>query len=195
MHKTLLALSLLACCTVNAAITVTLAEVSYDGQSGTMLEFSGSVNTHDSSLSPFPILIGPTIDPSRAQIGSAPNSSWLEAHYVSFHNGPTSFGSGGAHHGTYISGDSFAFGGQGIILLASGYQSGSFIEGASFFVNLTLADIGFAAGQSFEWTWGSGANADKIVLQIVPEPSTVALLTAGAAALLTVAIRRRRNKA
>lgn len=72
------------------------------------------------------------------------------------------------------------------------------IAGQSFFEGVTLAEMGLSVGSTFEWTWGSGGNADKAVLQIissVPEPGSIALLSAVAVALVTVAVRRRRATA
>lgn len=105
----------------------------------------------------------------------------------------------GDFNGIYVSGDSFGiFGWNGIVYLPKGYVSNAPIAGQSFFEGASLATMGFLIGDSFEWVWGSGATEDRVVLEVlapIPEPGTTALLTAAAAALLAVGVRRYRAKA
>lgn len=192
MRKTLLSLSLLACCSANALVTMSLWETSYNGQDGVMLGFSGSVNTTELTSgqagwgSAFINLPYATLRSSNA------GASLQEYKGV---DGPSSIGTVN-YFGTYVFGDTFSItGGANSFFTSTEYVSGDLIAGQSFFSGATLSAMGLTVGQTFEWTWGSGENADKVVLQVgaIPEPSTVALLTAGAAGLLTV-ILRRRNK-
>lgn len=56
----------------------------------------------------------------------------------------------------------------------------------------------FTAASQLQLYWGAGPTPDPttgVFLAAIPEPSTVALLSAGAAAALVLAVRRRRNKA
>lgn len=69
------------------------------------------------------------------------------------------------------------------------YVSGSALAGTSTFSNKSLATLGLAVG-SYQFTWGSGINADSMTVNVsVPEPSSVLLLFASAAALM-----RRRSR-
>jgi hypothetical protein len=118
--------------------------------------------------------------------------------------GPASFGSGGLTGGTSASG-SDAFGiegrdpiGNAYIYFPFGYVSGSPLSGSMTFAGKTLSDLGATPGK-YTWIWGSGANADSAVLNIigdtpaVPEPSSLVLSGTGAVALVGYA--RRRGKA
>ena len=52
----------------------------------------------------------------------------------------------------------------------------------------TLASLGMDLG-SYTWSWGSGGTADSLTLNVVPEPSTAALMVLG---IVGLAARRRR---
>lgn len=55
--------------------------------------------------------------------------------------------------------------------------------------NLSLAQIGLTPGQVSTWSWGSGANADSLRLEVVPAPAP--LLGALAAFRMARGLRRR----
>jgi len=109
-------------------------------------------------------------------------------------SGPTSFGSGGATFASSGSGDRVAIAGieQGLIV-PQGYHSGNAPMDSSTYNNATFASLGVTPG-TYEWTGGTGADADSFTLQIgaagVPDGgSTVSLL--GFASLGLAAVRRK----
>jgi hypothetical protein len=101
-------------------------------------------------------------------------------------SGPGNFGpgSGTANLPTSGSGDYFgltAFNNR--LFLPGGYVSGTPLSNTSIWTNRTFASLGLApAGNTFTYTWGSGANADSLtIVTVVPEPSSALLFTLGAA--------------
>jgi hypothetical protein len=84
-------------------------------------------------------------------------------------SGPTSFGSTGtftiASSGT---GDEVGVNGSiGNLFVPAGYVSGNPLSDTSTFNNTTLAGLGVTPG-TYTYTWGSGANADSLVIEIGP---------------------------
>jgi len=81
----------------------------------------------------------------------------------------------------------------GFLLLPQGYVSGAALSDSMTFNSATFASLGVTPG-TYEWTWGTGMNADSFTLQIgpagVPDAgSTLSLL--GFASLGLVALRRK----
>jgi len=68
----------------------------------------------------------------------------------------------------------------------SGYISGAALPDTSTYDNTTLAALGVNDG-TYVWTWGTGPDADSFTPIIgptgVPEPTSLALLSAGVAGL------------
>jgi len=84
---------------------------------------------------------------------------------------PVNFGTGGQTVGNSGTGDFFGIGFLGVrgLFVQSGYTSGSFISGTTTFNSTTLATLGATPG-TYTWSWGSGANASSIVMQVgVPD--------------------------
>jgi hypothetical protein len=84
-----------------------------------------------------------------------------------------------------------AFSGQTApaIVVPSGYVSGASLSATSTFTGKTFASLGIVPG-TYVWSWGAGATADTLTLNIVPEP--IALLHLAAATAALGALRRRR---
>ena len=86
---------------------------------------------------------------------------------------PVNFGTGGQTVGNSGTGDFFGIGFLGVkgLFVQSGYTSGSFISGTTTFNSTTLATLGATVG-TYTWSWGTGATASSIVMQVgVPSAS------------------------
>ena len=89
--------------------------------------------------------------------------------------------------------------GEGNLVVPNNYVSGSSLSGTSTYSGQTLAGLGLTPG-THRWTWGSGANADFLEVDIpgapVPEPSSLILAAMGIGVVgCCIAIRRRRTAA
>ena len=116
--------------------------------------------------------------------------------------GPTSFGPGGFTAATSGTGDRFGIDrllvnqvSTLVLIVPHNYVSGTTLNGSGTYVGSTLASLGATPG-TYLYTWGTGANADSLTLQIgtaaVPEPSSLALCgIAGTLALGYSRVRRR----
>jgi hypothetical protein len=113
--------------------------------------------------------------------------------------GPASFGSGGVSSpassatGPAVGIVSTAF----EFVVPSGYVSGNPLSDGMTFTGATFASLGVTPG-TYEWTWGTGVNADSFTLQIgaaVPEPATAMLLGLPLAATLLARRRAKRSLA
>jgi hypothetical protein len=109
--------------------------------------------------------------------------------------GPDSFGSGVdtvlASSGGVVD---FGFDATYGLWLPFEYSSGAALSATSTWNDQTLASLGLTPG-TYTYTWGEGAHADSLVLQIgpaagVPEPASWSL-AAGAAGLIAMLRRRR----
>ena len=80
------------------------------------------------------------------------------------------------------------------LLLPIGYISGSSISGTDTWDGTSLAGLDLKAG-TYTYTWGTGINADSVVVNIgiapVPEPSSLGLMSLVVLALV-VLLRGRR---
>jgi hypothetical protein len=117
----------------------------------------------------------------------------LPAEVYTGYTGPTSFGSGGIFLANAGFGDLVGINvfGDRDLVLPQNYASGTALSDRMTFDNKTFASLGLTPG-TYEWTWGTGMNADSFTLQIgtVPDAgSTLPLL--GFASLGLVALRRK----
>jgi hypothetical protein len=108
-------------------------------------------------------------------------------------SGPTTWGPGGIVGATSGSGDIFGIVGvEEALALPDGYISGSTITSSAVFSSNTIDGLGLTPG-AYTYNWGSGSDADSIIVNIseaasssAPEPSTGLLGIVGIGALITV---------
>lgn len=96
---------------------------------------------------------------------------------------PTTFGGPGGGGAPTSLGDTFGVipGGVSgrVLLVPSGYISGTFISGTTTYSNTTIAGMGLTLG-TYTWNWGTGGNADSLTMVIgasstpTPTPSNTA---------------------
>jgi hypothetical protein len=117
--------------------------------------------------------------------------------------GPASLGTGGYFAASSETGNLFGIIGGGgqfgpLLAVPGNYTSGSTLSGTATFDNATFASLGLTDG-TYVWTWGSGANADSLTVDIggissaVPEPSTWAMMMLGFCGVGFMAYRRKQN--
>jgi hypothetical protein len=109
-------------------------------------------------------------------------------------SGPTAWGAGSAVGASTVSGDDFGVvGSSGHLWVPTGYVSGGSINGTATWDSNTLTSLGLTDG-TYTYTWGTGAYADELVVNIgapVPEPASITLLLTVLAAVALVAGRKR----
>jgi hypothetical protein len=169
-----------------AAFIFTMEQVSND----VVVNGSGSINTTGQTLvntfsrgqveAIVPALVG------------GPSGNFA-AETFPFTTGPRNFGTGGLVLPTTTSGDAagvFA----NVIDVPSGYVSGASLSNTMTFTGETFAGLGVIPG-IYTYTWGTGANADSLTLQIgpaaIPEPTSLTLLAVGLVGLGLVLRTRR----
>ncbi|MHB1934930.1 MAG: PEP-CTERM sorting domain-containing protein [Leptospirillum sp.] len=131
-------------------------------------------------------LVADIMAPSTGDLSIGPSFVKSNVYFGTF-SGPRSFGSGGPSSPNSGGGDyvSFAYNcncSDGELEVPLGYTSGSLLSSNSTWDNTTLTALGVTPG-TYTWTWGTGANADSLVLDAgvsaTPEPPTFWLMATG----------------
>ena len=100
-------------------------------------------------------------------------------------SGPVEWGPGASTDASMTDGIRFVLAGaDGLLGLPEGYTSGAPLGSFTLtWAGATPASLGLAPG-SYVYAWGSGATADSITVNIIPEPSTAFLLATGLGGLV-----------
>ena len=155
-------------------ITMTVRQVGPD----VVVQASGSANTNSSTYVTLSGVVGGEVDPSQG--GTIYVSGTASGIYFQPPNfsGPNSIGAGVNHRASTGSGDWVGIWmGQSAVLVPAVYVSGQSLSGTGTYSSTTIAALGMTPG-TYTWTWGSGANADSLVLTIESSaPSAVPTLS------------------
>lgn len=181
----------LAAGTAQAEYVVTLTQVGND----VVATGSGSLNITALSLTNQGYN-GGLIHPSAGEIIMGPSPSGADEFGPGV-SGPSSLGSSNA---VFTASSASTSGGVVGIAFGQLFVPGNYVSGTELapvtdtYSDTTLAQMGIGSG-TYQWTWGSGANADMFTLQVgaVPEPGSLLVLSTGLAAL-SVRRRRRSNR-
>lgn len=184
---------------LQAAISITFQEIAGDVVS----TFSGTLNTDDPDIYDFSqIVSGGLFAPesgayvSFASSWRTPTGSYVIDNSSSnspFYEGPREgsgrgYGTGTQATPTSVTGDAFGMY-QNSLILPGDWTSGSSVSGTMTWENTTLSALGYDSTQDHVWTLRG--TSDTITMTVVPEPSSIALLTS--LGVLALAISRRRK--
>jgi len=141
----------------------------------------------------------PGIIPNQAVIEEGP-SVGATAYYRAV-TGPTSFGTlSTPSQPSVASGDEFGISGSNNTLVVPfGYVTGTTLSASDTYSGQTISSLGLTPG-TYTWTWGTGAHADSLTVQIgpattaVPEPSTAIVAVFGAVAFVAYGWSRHRRE-
>jgi hypothetical protein len=160
----------------NASIIINMV------QDGLNVVATGAGTANLTNLTPYDIAVhGSYLDSINGILYLGSNFSAYSS-YSGLTSGPGFFGSStDIIQGSNVAGNSFGIMGRvGHLLLPYGYVSGTQLSGSATWANENFTSLGVTP-ETYTWTWGSGANADFLTLNIgqtaVPEPSTYILLS------------------
>lgn len=126
----------------------------------------------DSSRGPF---MGGGIGPTSATFLMGANGGYAKS-YSGFTTTPSNFGTGGGAAPTSTSGDIFGIVYDGtppyLLIVPTGYTSGSQITGTQTFTGQTFTTLGLTQG-TYTYTWGSGKSLNVVIggPAITPTPT------------------------
>jgi hypothetical protein len=132
-----------------------------------VLQGSGSLNINDLTFATSGNLGGGGLGPQTATFISGPNGVFDQ--YSGSISSPGTFGTGSGGASSSSTGDIFGIiypgGPPHALVVPSGYTTGTSLSGSMTFNSQTIAGLGLTEG-TYNWTWGSGPNADGITMII-----------------------------
>ena len=138
-----------------------------------VLQGSGSLNINDLTFATSGNLGGGGLGPQTATFLSGPNGAFDQ--YSGSISSPGTFGTGSGGASSSSTGNIFGViypgGPPHALVVPSGYTTGTALSGSMTFNSQTIAGLGLTEG-TYNWTWGSGPNADGITMVIGGTGST-----------------------
>ena len=169
---------------LHAAATLTLTQ---DG-ANVDLTSSGSFDVTDLTLAGSAGSNGGMVSSRPFLVSGSPNIVSVTVYSGTL--GSAIFGSGSYVAATSGLGDIFGVN-SNTLIVPVGYTSGSALSGTATFANATFSTLGVTPG-AYTLHWGTGADADSVTINAVPEPSSWLLLGLGGSGLALAWWRRSR---
>jgi hypothetical protein len=157
--------------TVSPTGFLTFSEVS----SNVVMTASGTIDLDgltlvESNVGPF---MGGGLGPTSATFLMGANGGYGKS-YSGFTTTPSNFGTGGGAAPTSTSGDIFGIVTQGeppyLLIVPTGYTSGTNISSTQTFTGQTFTSLGLTAG-TYTYTWGSGKSLSVVIGGPAPTPT------------------------
>ena len=166
----------------HAAVIINVQEVGND----VVATASGSI---DLAALTFNVTLNPSNSAELSSFGGSLNLTSLRTGGVDRYTGasPIPFGPLIFTASTSSIGDAFGLS-SAFIFVPSGYVSGEEISGSITFNNESIASLSVPP-DTYVSNWGSGASADSLTINVIPEPSSALL---SLLALAGLPLRRRR---
>ncbi len=181
MYVTLCASLVLTSMTARAGVTIDLTEANstvFATATGTLdvtdLTFLGTTSRRE----------GAGVAPFQGAVNMGPLSFPSMDVYTGI-TGPTQFGGLASFFADFGTGDPFGVIGEAEeLVLPHGYASGTGLSATDEYFFASFSSLELTPG-TYTWTWGTGAHADFLTVQIgpvtaVPEPSTAMVAVFGA---------------
>ena len=149
---------------IQAVINVTAIE------SGSTVVFTASGSANTSALSWWGGYSSGRLNASGSSFSTgASNAAGMMIRPIT---GPTNIGTTGTVNPPFIgSGHVVGIETGNMLVVPSGYVSGAALNGSATFTG-TISSLGLVPG-TYTWTWGSGANADSLILTISSPPIAI----------------------
>ncbi len=166
---TTILLCLIIAHTCNGDLVITVSET------GGNVEFNatGSLNLTDLSLVGGGTILRPFVEPIKGEFTLDTAGADSNDTYNGVFSTPGAFGTGGLSLGTSGTGGPLGFV-SGRLFVPDGFTGGS-ISATSIFSGQSFSTLGISPG-TYTWSWGSGMNADSMMMNVVPEPSAFLFL-------------------
>lgn len=180
--------------TARSSATIDVSQSSPDVVS---MQLSGTINTNGLTETEESLYYDPYVDASNAELVFDTMRSLCFV-YTGFLTDPSPFGEGTYIVASQVSVDEFSTfmlnGSMPSIALSAHYSNESALN-ASMEFDSTISGMGLTPG-TYEWTWGTGTNADSLTINIgaVPEPSTWWFLVIGTVLISLFVYRSRKAK-
>jgi hypothetical protein len=176
----------------HAAVTVNITQ----GASEVDASWSGSINFTALTAVSGPVII-PGTSPAQGFVAFGSASSSQVTAYSGL-SGPSSFGTLFFTAASNTTGGPLAIFGNASggpeVILPLGTANNTSLSATDTWSGATFSSLGLTPG-TYTYSWGTGANADSLTVQIgpVPEPSTAIVAVIGAVAFVTYGCTRHRR--
>lgn len=176
----------------NAAGVINVIDNGTDVVASASGSFNTAALTKTSGITGRALVLGSHPAGGLLTVGGVASSPSVDLDTYEAISGPARFGpnTGGVVFADLATGDTISMFAGLQLNLPAGYVSGTELSGTATWLGKDLATLRMTPG-TYMWTWGSGATADSLTLNIsvIPEPSSAALFLVGVTGAMS--LRRR----